>query len=167
MKEDAMTGKGASNRRGFLKMGAILAAPITAIAAPAAALAEDGSKAKLARLEDERALQELQQSVLREARGAGRGKIARMIEGARENVAAIQPEPDGFSTLVFSRDGKNATARHVCRVEMAEDFTGGSSIEQMAQMQGNMLAARAENRMLETFFARHADGWLVRNVKLA
>lgn len=167
MNKDGISGNGATNRRTFLKSGAIAAVPLTAIAVPAATLAEDGSKAKLARLEDERALQELQQGVLRDARSAGRGKIAQTIEGASENIAAIQPDPDRVSILEFAEDSKSATARHVCRVEVAQDFTGGSSIEQMARMQGNVLAIRAENRKLETFFARHADGWLVRNVKLA
>lgn len=162
-----MIGRAASSRRRFLKRGAILAAPVAAMAAPAAALAGDRNKAQLARLKDERALQELQHGVLRQTRQAGRGKIARTIEGATENVAVIQPDPDAISALEFSEDGRRATARHICQVELAEDFAGSSSIEHMAQMQGNVLASRAENRMLETFFARHADGWLVRNVKLA
>lgn len=162
-----MDGRGASSRRGFLKTGAILAVPIAAIAAPAAALANDGSDANLARLEDERALRELQRGVLRETRQAGRSKVARIIGAADDNVAAIHPDPDEVSALEFSEDGNSATARHICRVEIAQDFTGSSSIEQMAQIQGNVLAARAENRKLETFFARHADGWLVRDVKLA
>ena len=48
-----------TDRRAFLKVGAIVAAPL-AVAAPVAALAGDDSKAKLARLEDERAIEALQ-----------------------------------------------------------------------------------------------------------
>ena len=60
-----------ADRRAFLKAGSLAAAPL-AMAAPAAALAaDDGSRAKLARLEDERAIEALQRKFVRYLNGAG------------------------------------------------------------------------------------------------
>lgn len=176
MREDPVGGKAAnsSSRRHFLKSGALVAAPLAAMAVPAAAMAapaaahaDGGTAQALARLKDERALHDLQRALLRETEGTARSRIAGMVEGAGADVAAIRPDLGSDSTLEFSEDGNSAVATHVCKVERAQDFTGTSAVEQMAQLQGNVLALRAENRKLETFFARHADGWLVRNVKLA
>ena len=176
MREDPVGGKAASraSRRHFLKSGALVAAPLAAMAVPAAAMtapvaahADNGTAQALARLKDERALHDMQRALLREAEGASRTRIAGMVEGAEADVAAIRPDLGSDSTIEFSEDGNSAVATHICKVERAQDFTGSSAIEQMAQLQGNVLALRAENRKLETFFARHADGWLVRNVKLA
>ena len=58
-----MTMNQSTSRRSFLKTGAIAAAPL-AMAAPAAALADDGSRARLARLEDEKALAALHREVM-------------------------------------------------------------------------------------------------------
>ena len=135
--------------------------------APAAAQADDGTAQALARLKDERALRDMQRALLRETEAAARGRIAGLVEGAGTDIAAIRPDRGSDSTLAFSEDGNSAVATHVCEVERALDFSGTSAIEQMARLQGNVLALRAENRKLEAFFARHADGWLVRNVKLA
>ena len=60
-----------TDRRSFLKTGAIAAAPLAALA-PAAALADDGSKARLARLEDERAIESLHRAFLRQPSALGR-----------------------------------------------------------------------------------------------
>jgi len=54
--------KQSTERRSFLKTGAIVAAPL-AVAAPAAAFAADDSRSKLARLEDERAMELIPRAV--------------------------------------------------------------------------------------------------------
>ena len=59
-----------TDRRSFLKAGALVAAPL-ATAAPAAALAADGSRARLARLEDERAVEGLHRAFLRQPSALG------------------------------------------------------------------------------------------------
>lgn len=59
-----------TDRRSFLKSGALVAAPL-AVMAPVAALAGDESRAKLARLEDERAIEALQRKFLRHVNGGG------------------------------------------------------------------------------------------------
>jgi hypothetical protein len=65
-----MNDKRTTDRRSFLKTGAVAAAPL-AVAAPVVALAGDDSRAKLARLEDERAVEALQRKFLRHLSGSG------------------------------------------------------------------------------------------------
>ena len=98
-----MSGKLTStDRRSFLKSGALVAAPIAAVGVPAAALAGDDSRALLARLEDERAIEALHRSFLRHVNGSG--DCAKLVassdaidlgEGLRsiaEDLAAIQAD---------------------------------------------------------------------------
>ncbi len=78
VKEGGMTTDTVSTRRSFLKGGAVAAAPL-AVAAGGAAMAEDGRKARLARLEDEAAIRELHQAWLRRintARGTRRRRCS-------------------------------------------------------------------------------------------
>ena len=126
MREDPVEGNtvNSSSRRHFLKSGALIAAPLAAMAVPAAAMAapaaaqaDDGTAQALARLKDERALHDMQRALLRETEGAARSRIAGMIEGAGEDVAAIRPDLGSDSTLEFSDDGNSAVATHICKVE--------------------------------------------------
>jgi len=57
-----------TDRRAFLKTGSLVAAPL-AMAGPMAALAADDGRAKLARLEDECAVEALQRKFLRDLNG--------------------------------------------------------------------------------------------------
>ncbi len=55
-----------ATRRSFLKKGALLAVPLAAAAAPAAIVADDSLKSRLARFEDEAAIRNLHASWLRQ-----------------------------------------------------------------------------------------------------
>ncbi|MGC2506997.1 MAG: hypothetical protein WA369_10075, partial [Candidatus Acidiferrales bacterium] len=70
-----------STRRSFLKGGALLAAPLAA-AMPAAMVADDGTKARLAKLENEAAIRALHQAWLRS-----------IDTGARDEVASLFADP--------------------------------------------------------------------------
>ncbi|MBN9506249.1 MAG: hypothetical protein J0I69_09490 [Altererythrobacter sp.] len=152
--------KNTTSRRSFLKAGAIAATPLVA-AAPVAALADDGSRARLARLEDERAIEALHRAFLRNADGA-RDRFA-LGEGLR----SIAGEPATDTTITFAEDGRTATARQECRVERQTEFTGHSTLEQMARFQGQGSHVQEERRVLATQLVRDKQGWRIAQARLA
>ena len=142
----------ATDRRSFLKTGAIAAAPL-AVMAPAAALADDGSKARLARLEDERAIEALHRSVLRQPSPLGDG-----IGGIRQ---------DDEIAIEIAADGRTATSRCQCCVERDMAFTGQSTVERMARFQGHGSHRHAEEQTLVADYGKNSEGWRIERVRLA
>jgi hypothetical protein len=159
----------ATDRRSFLKAGAIVAAPLAA-AVPVAALAGDGSAAKLARLEDERAIEALQRRFLRYLNGGGDcGEIALssdavdLGEGLRSIAEHVGHEP----VIEVADDGLSARARCACKVEREVAFTGDSTLERMARFQGQGSHRYDEERVLAAEYAKGKDGWRIARARLA
>ena len=146
---DKMT---ATDRRSFLKTGALAAAPLAAIA-PAAALADDGSRAKLARLEDARAIEGLHRALLRQPLALG------------DEVRAVRQDHE--ATIEIAEDGRTATSRCQCCVERDTAFTGESTVERMARFQGHGSHRHAEERTLVADYVKGKDGWSIDRVRLA
>jgi len=151
-----MSGKSISTRRGFLKGGALVAAPLAM--APAAALADDGRQ----RLEDEAAIRRLQQDFLRQVNLAG--GHAR-LDGAVRAIAADHAGEGERITL--SADGRRATARLASLVEIETELAKDSTLAQMAHAQGNGAVRSTERRTLTIHCARTRDGWVIREAALA
>jgi hypothetical protein len=158
-----------ADRRSFLKAGVIVAAPLAA-AAPVAALARDGSAAKLARLEDERAVEALQRKFLRHlARADDCGEFIAssdtidLGEGLRSITEDLNHEP----SVELAEDGHSATARCACRVERETEFTGDSTLEQMARFQGQGSHRHEERQVLATEFVKAGDGWKISRARFA
>jgi hypothetical protein len=147
---------GTTNRREFLKTGALAAAPLAA-AAPVAVLADDGSRAKLARLEDERAIEALHRAFLRSE------ETRSLAEGLR----AISEDPAADGTLELAEDGRRAHLRRPVRVELETEFTGHSTLERMARFQGQGSHRRSEQRVLATDYVKGQDGWRMAGQRLA
>jgi hypothetical protein len=87
-----------TTRRSFLKAGALAAAPVAAIGIPVAAMAEDGSKAALARLQDERAIEKLNRDFLRAFNGGGAEGTAQLFVNRKAPAFA-----KGVNKLVSTR----------------------------------------------------------------
>ena len=158
-----------TDRRSFLKAGAIVAAPIAA-AAPVAALADDGSRARLARLEDERAIEALQRKFLRHLNGAADcGKFIASSDAVNlgQGLRAIAEDAGHEAELALADDGLSATARCHCRVEWEIEFTGDSTLERMARFQGQGSHRHEERRVLATEFVKGQDGWRIVSARLA
>lgn len=160
-----------TSRRNFLKAGALVAAPVAAVSIPAAALADDGSRAALARLQDERAIERLTSDFLRRfnASGAkGTGKLFTNGDAPAlgEAVRKLARE-DGASELAIAEDGSSATARIACKVDLAEQLEGSETIVQMARLQGNAARIRSTRKTLMAQFSRRAEGWLISDLRLA
>ena len=158
-------GKTTTDRRSFLKTGSLVAAPL-AMAAPVAALADDGSRARLARLEDERAIEALQRKLLRHLNGAGDGGEFTAVDLGRD-LRSIAEDMSREGELTLSEDGLTARARCACRVEREAAFTGDSTLEQMARFQGQGSHRHTEERVLATEFVKDKDGWKIARARLA
>lgn len=161
-----------TDRRTFMKRGAVIAAPIAAIGIPAAALADDGSRAQLARFEDERAIETLRRSVVRRLGGGNAdslGAFAAHMEGPRlgGTLRAVVEDTDHEPELELAADGLTATTRSRCRVELEAEFTGDSTVERMTRFQGHGSHAFEEHRVLATEYRKAADGWRIASVRLA
>ena len=162
-------GNPTTDRRSFLKTGAMVAAPLAAVV-PVAALAGDDSRAKLARLEDERAIEALQRKFLRHVNGAGDcGELiassgsVELGEGLRSIAEDMGHEP----VLTLAEDGLSATARCACKIERESEFTGDSTLERMARFEGLGSHRHSEERMLATEFVKGKDGWTIARARLA
>lgn len=160
-----------TSRRAFLKTGAIVAAPLAAVGVPVAALAADGSKAKLARLEDERAIGELHGKLLRHLHAGNapaelfaRGNPPRIEAGVRSIVPDHSAQPEG---LAFSHDGQRASQRQPVNVEIAQELEGDGTLIQMARLQGNTLALAVLPKTLVAQYVRTASGWAIEDIAFA
>lgn len=146
---DRMT---ATDRRSFLKTGALAAAPLAALA-PAAALADDGTKARLARIEDERAIEALHRAFLRQPSALG------------DDVCAVNQDHE--PAIEFAEDGNSATLRCECCVERDTAFTGDTTLERMARFQGHGSHRHSEEATLLGEYVRGKHGWTLRRVRFA
>jgi len=166
---DKPSATASTDRRSFLKTGAIVAVPL-AMAAPAAAFADDGSRARLARLEDERALATLQRKLLRHLNGSGEcGEFIASADAVDlgQGMRSIAEDIGHEATLELAEDGLSAKARCACRVERETAFAGDSTLEQMARFQGQGSHRFAEERVLAMEFVKGKDGWRIAGARLA
>ncbi len=158
-----------ADRRAFLKAGSLAAAPL-AMAAPAAALAaDDGSRAKLARLEDERAIEALQRKFVRYLNGAGDcGEVIAPSGSVElgEGLCAIAEDLRHEPSFALADDGLTASARCACRVERAVAFTGDTTIERMARFEGLGQHRHEERAVLAMEFIKDREGWKIARARL-
>jgi hypothetical protein len=156
-----MSDKTIPTRRGFLKGSAMVAGPLAAMA-PAAAIADDGLRARAARLEDEAAIHRLQQDFLRQVSLAGSHE---KLDGA---VRAITADHTGATEeIAISADGRQATARLASLVEIETELAKDNTLAQMAHIQGSGSIRRTERRVLTTRYTRTRDGWTMDEAALA
>ena len=160
-----------TDRRSFLKTGALAATPVIALA-PAAAMADDGGRARLARLEDERAIKGLTRAFLRRFNGGGASKCGEFVASSGaikldNDLDAIVEDPAQDTRVELSEDGNVAHLRRACRVERVSHFEGATTLEQMARFQGQGTARHSESRILDAQFARRPNGWIITRLRLA
>ena len=162
-----------STRRSFLKRGALLAAPLAAVAAPAAIMADDELKARLARLENEAAIRALHQDWLRRI-NTGAGDAAAPLFAYRERTAldefvrsiaadhAGQPE-----AIEIAADGKSAAVRFPCAVEIETAIVEDCTLAQMAREQGSGFVRRTERRILKVEYVKTGGAWAIAKAEFA
>lgn len=164
-----MTKDIAASRRAFLKGSAVVAAPLAAVV-PGVAVADDGARERLARLEDERAIEALQRQLIKALNGSGDCGDLRLSADMVQvdaGLRAIAPDLAADDAVELAADGQTATARLSCRVELDCEFTGETTLERMARFQGHGSHRHAETRVLTTRFAKYGDGWQISGTRLA
>ena len=161
-----------TSRRAFLKSSALVAAPVAAVAVPAAALADDGSKAALAKLQDERAIEALNHEFLRQFNCYGCKGTASLFANGKapdlaENISQLALEQGANpKSFAMTDDGASATARYDCTVQMEEALAGEDTIVQMARLQGNAAKVHSATKTLAAHYVRSADGWVIASLEL-
>jgi hypothetical protein len=153
-----MTMDPTTSRRNFLKSGAIAAAPL-AIAMPAAAPADEESRATLARLQDEKAIAALHREVVRQI-NRGERKLA-------SGLTALAGDPAHDLEIAFAADGQSATCRRACVANFRTEFTGATTLERMHRLQGQGSHEHAEARVLVTEYIKGKEGWAIAGLGLA
>lgn len=166
-----MSTKHTSTRRSFLKRGAMLAVPL-ATAAPAAVLADDGLKTRLARLEDGAAIRELHQNWLRRINTEAAEAAALFADPNRaafdESVRSIKADHTGEpDTIEVAKDGKHATGRFSCAVEIETPIAQDCTLAQMAHEQGSGFVPRAERRVLKVDYVKTSGVWAMSKAEFA
>jgi len=168
-----MSKDAASTRRSFLKGGALLAAPLAAVAAPAAIMADDGLKARLARLESVAAIRELHQTWLRWVNSGTSDAAARLFADAKraafdEAVRGIAADHAGEPDAIeIAADGKSAAGRFPCAVEIETAIAQDCTLAQMAHEQGGGFVRRTERRVLQVQYVRASGAWAIAKVEFA
>ena len=155
-----MTKTNPSSRRNFLKTGVLLAAPLAA-ATPAIALAADGTKARLQKLEDEAAIRHLHQDWLRKINAGERD--AALGETVRR-VTTDHAEPDAIE---LAADGRTAIGQFSCAVDLEEALPTDSTLAQMAHAQGTGFLRRTEHQVLKVGYVKSEGAWRIVRVEVA
>jgi hypothetical protein len=136
---------GTTTRRTFFGGAAALTAPL----AISAAAAGDDAAARLAALEDERAIRALVQAYAqRVTAGVERAPAA--------NVRALALDAD--ISVSIAADG-TATARVTCTVDTATPIDGRETLIEMARLQGDGVIVGSARRLLNSSFVKRNGTW--------
>lgn len=150
-----------STRRSFLKGGALLAAPIAAASVSAVALADDGLKARLQRLQNETAIRELHRSWLRQVNVAGGDAL--LDEAVHRITADHAGAPDKID---IAADGRSAVGYFDHSVELEAPLADECTLAQMARAQGTGSTRRSERRLLRIDYTKAGESWQIARVTL-
>jgi hypothetical protein len=172
MKEGDMTTDTTSTRRSFLKSGAVLAAPL-AVTLPAAVMADEGLKARLARLEDQAAIRELHQKWLRRINTGAGGTTASLYANSEASafdqaVRGIAADHSGQPDAIeLAADAKSATGRFQCVAEIEAAIAQDCTLARMAHAQGGGFVRRTERRILKVEYVKASGAWAIAKVEFA
>jgi len=171
MTTDTTSHRPGSDRRSFLKSGALLAAPIVA-ATPAVALAGDDTSRRLARLEDERAIEALHRAWLRRFNTEGAERTAEFFVAGKAQAPAgagcsiLQDPHEDHAAIEISDDGATATCRYSCEIETRSQIEPDCTFAHMARLQGSGAVRRVEKRGLVASYVKADGAWAIDSVKL-
>ncbi len=146
-------------RRRFLKGGALLAAPVAIASVSAFALADDGLKVRVRRLEDEAAIRELHQSWLRQVNTGDREGLLDIAVRRITADHAGTPEK-----IEIAADGRSAVGYFDCAVDVETPLAKDCTLAQMAHAQGYGTLRRTERRMLTIDYTKSSGCWKIGKV---
>jgi hypothetical protein len=150
-----------ATRRMFLKRGALLAAPVAAASSAVVALADDGLKARVTRLEAEAAIRESHRTWLRQV-NAAQGDA--LLDGTVRRITA--DHAGAAERIEIAADGRSAVGYFDHAVELETPLATDCTLAQMAHAQGHGNVRRTERRMLTVEYTRAGDTWKIGRVTL-
>jgi len=163
-----MSEESKSTRRSFLKGGAIIAAPLAMIGAPAAAaLAGSGDRDRLARLEDEKTIRDLHGNWMRLVNAGNYAGAAKLYADdkcscALAGIVSIDQGQDGSEAFEFAHDGNRASATYAATVAVETAIAPDHTLAQMLHAQGEGMVRTSERRMLKADYIRTREGgWAI------
>jgi hypothetical protein len=158
-----------STRRSFLKSGTILAAPLAAVGVPAAVIADDELKMRVARLENEAAIRELHERWLRSVNSGVDDAGARLSDACGAPGPAVcgvatdhAGKPDAIEV---GADGNRAIGRFHCTIEFETPIAEDCTVARMAREQGGGFVRRSERRVLIVDYAKTSGTWNIAKVE--
>jgi hypothetical protein len=155
-----------TRRRFFLQASAALSVPVAASAA-AARSDESKTNARLAALEDEKAIRELQQAYVRHVNSGARDKLGDLfanLSAARIDASVRSLSMDGFGehdVIEIATDGTTATAHTRCAVQTEAVIGPNCTLVEMAREQGEGVLRRSEKRVLVSTYVKVSGTWKI------
>lgn len=153
-----------STRRTFLKAGAIIATPL-AVVAPGVVLAADDRAAQRRSGEDEAAIRALHHDWLRRVNaGSETADLFLTTASSRcldDTVSAIVPDYAASESIKVAGDGKSASGRFLCQIDMETRLVPQNTLAQMALAQGGGITRRSERRLIEAGYVKSGGSWAI------
>lgn len=165
-----------TRRRFFGQAGAALSAPLAAAATLAVGTRDavaDASAARLAALEDVNAIRALQRAYAQLVNSGAQDEAARLFvdptvaprDGRVRRLAA-----DLFAAgdaVELAPDGRSATARLECTVEIETGIDGRGTLLEMLRQQGGGTRRTVEPRVLEASYVKRGSAWRIAGLALS
>jgi hypothetical protein len=165
-----------TRRRFFGQVGAALSGPLAAAAALAVGTcdaAADASATQLAALEDVNAIRTLQRAYARLVNSGAHDEAARLFvdpsvapgdNGVRRLAADLFAAHDAVDV---APDGRSATARLECTVEIETVIDGHGTLLEMLRQQGEGTRRAVEPRVLEASYVKLGGAWRIGSLALS
>jgi len=161
-----MSDRISTRRKFFMKAAAAMSAPaVFATGISKAAPGPGALEEKLAKLEDEIALRMLRADTIADINGASRDMLAELEPGLRQIVASH--ESDAAASVDVSADRAVARMSVPCTAHLDAPIEApGSSLVDMARLQGEGVVTRTDARVLEIACTRTSAGWELSRAQL-
>ena len=162
-----------TRRRFFCKAGAALSAPLamaTAYASNDSADETETLKARLAELEDAKAISELHQTYARHVNAHTHEEVVKLFAdptAAPVDLSIRSLSADRFGeqdVIELAADRKTATAVIHCSVETETPIEPSCPLVEMARQQGDGVVRRSERRVLENSYLKQDGVWKIKRL---
>jgi hypothetical protein len=156
-----------TRRRFFLQASAALSVPLAASTAHAAKAVDSSASARLAALEDENAIRNLQQAYARFVNSGAHEKARGLFvssSAARIDASVRSLATNGFGehdAIEIAADRRSATARTHCTVGTETAIGPNCTLVEMAREQGEGVLRRSERRVLVGSYVKVGRSWKI------
>lgn len=158
-----------ARRRFFRQAGAALSAPLAVAAMPAsgADAEHEALKARLAALEDERAIRELHHAYVAHLNAGARDAAEPLFPGLAgtapdERLRGVSAGPPERRDVVeIAADGRAAVARVHCIAQIETPIEPDCPLVRMAREQGGGVSRRSESGVLEYACVKRNGAWKI------